>query len=137
MPVSPLLLFLQLLLPQGSMQEVGSRSEAIVKGKPPASSCYERKCIQMCFLCVLPLSSPSLQSPLSLSSLVAKNQSLFLLSPYPSIYPGHFSSCCFFARVNVTGQLFRADLIHFQIVEHVITYEHAYVKWRKTKNKLK
>lgn len=57
-PVSPLLLFLRLLLPQGSRQEVGSRSEAIVKGKPLASSCYERKCIQMCFLCVRPLFSP-------------------------------------------------------------------------------
>lgn len=61
-PVSPLLLFLHLLLPQGSRQEVGSRSEAIVKGKPLASSCYERKCIQMCFLCVRPLSSPSSSS---------------------------------------------------------------------------
>lgn len=64
-PVSPLLLFLHLLLPQGSRQEVGSRSEAIVKGKPLASSCYERKCIQMCFLCVRPLSSPSSSSLLS------------------------------------------------------------------------
>lgn len=139
-PVSPLLLFLQLLLPQGSRQEVGSRSEAIVKGKPPASSCYERKCIQMCFLCVLPLSSPSLHSPLSLSSLVAENQPLFLLSPHPSIYPGCFSYS-FFARVNVTGQLFRADLIYlfcrFLVVGHVTTCEHAYVKWKKTNKRLK
>lgn len=69
-PVAPLLLFLHLLLPQGSRQEVGSRSEAIVKGKPLASSCYERKCIQMCFLCVHRLSSPSSSScpPLSLLS---------------------------------------------------------------------
>ena len=46
--------------PQGSpgKQEVGSRSEAIVKGKPLASSCYERKCIQMCFLFIHPRSSP-------------------------------------------------------------------------------
>lgn len=62
-------LSLLLLLPQGSRQEVGSRSEAIVKGKPLASSCYERKCIQMCFLYVHPpfcsLIPPLLLSPLS------------------------------------------------------------------------
>lgn len=112
-PVSPLLLFLHLLLPQGSRQEVGSRSEAIVKGKPPASSCYERKCIQMCFLCVHPLSSPSSTLPsFSLSSLVAENEPPSLLSSHPSVYPGRFSSFFFFAGVNVTGQLCRADLIY-------------------------
>ncbi len=37
--------------PQGkNALEAGSRSEAIVKGKLSGTSCYERKCIQMCFL---------------------------------------------------------------------------------------
>jgi len=38
--------------PQGGKNalEAGSRSEAIVKGKLSGTSCYERKCIQMCFL---------------------------------------------------------------------------------------
>lgn len=83
------LLRLPHLLPQGSRQEVGSRSEAIVKGKPLASSCYERKCIQMCFLCVHPLSP--LPPPSCLFSLprtrAAKNRPLcpllFCLSFFP------------------------------------------------------
>ncbi|GAA6109088.1 uncharacterized [Tachysurus ichikawai] len=45
--------------PRGKQQaqEAGSRSEAIVKGKPSGTSCYERKYTEMCFL------PPCLQPP--------------------------------------------------------------------------
>lgn len=47
-------------LPRGrNALEAGSRSEAIVKGKLSGTSCYERKCIQMCFLTSPHSASPS------------------------------------------------------------------------------
>lgn len=96
-PFSPLLVFLHLLLPQGSRQEVGSRSEAIVKGKPLASSCYERKCIQMCFLCVRPLSSPSSALPsFSLPSHPCGIESATI----PTFFPSSCLSWAFFSPVK-------------------------------------
>lgn len=124
-PVSPLLLFLHLLLPQGSRQEVGSRSEAIVKGKPLASSCYERKCIQMCFLCVRPSLLPRPPYSLSLSSLMADNQPLSLLSSFPSVGPGRISSCFYWRksdRSDVQSRSLFFSFYYYSIC--IVIYKH-------------
>lgn len=59
MTTRPLCLCPPAELPWGKQQarEAGSRSEAIVKGKPSGTSCYERKYTEMCFL------PPCLQPP--------------------------------------------------------------------------
>lgn len=54
------------LSPPGGKQlahEAGSRSEAIVKGKPSGTSCYERKYTEMCFLPACPAPPPPSPPP--------------------------------------------------------------------------
>ncbi len=131
--------------PQGkNALEAGSRSEAIVKGKLSGTSCYERKCIQMCFLTNPP--PPPLTPPHTHThthETQTGNLTFFLLSPFYSFcltvesdsqsFEQHLTVTCATAHSSLCTRQFVCH--EWQECAHTIRASHFY-RFRIRRNKI-